>query len=92
MKTTTGHGELFPAERTSRPPGPHRQALLGLVSNKSRNAPPAGHEQGKALAAAWGYATLSRPAAMRLRGTQAGASLPRSTLYGSADLEIEHEE
>ena len=23
MKTTTGHGELFPAERTSRPPGPH---------------------------------------------------------------------
>jgi hypothetical protein len=27
-KTTNGQGELFPAERTSRPPGPHEQALL----------------------------------------------------------------
>ena len=38
MKTTTGHGELFPAERTSRPLGPHGQALLGLDSHKSRSA------------------------------------------------------
>ena len=92
MKTTTGHGELFPAERTSRPPGPHGQALLGLDSHKSRSAPAAGREQGKELAAARGCATPSRPAAMRLRGTRAGAALPRSTPYGSADLETEHEE
>ena len=92
MKTTTGHGELFPVERTSRPPGPHGQALLGLDSHKSRSAPAAGCDQGKELAAAWGYATPSRPAAMRLRGTRAGAALPRSTPYGSADLETKHEE
>jgi len=92
MKTTTGHGELFPAGRTSRPPGPHGQALLGLDSHKSRSAPAAGREQGKELAAARGCATPSRPAAMRLRGTRAGAALPRSTPYRSADLETKHEE
>jgi len=92
MKTTTGHGELFPAERTSRPPGPHGQTLLGLDSHKSRSASAAGREQGKALAAARGCTTPSRPAAMRLRGTWAGAALPQSTPYGSADLETEHEE
>jgi len=45
MKTTTGHGELFPVEWTSRPPGPHGQALLGLDSHKSRSAPAAGRER-----------------------------------------------
>jgi len=45
MKTTTGHGKLFPAERTSRPPRPHGQALLGLDSHKSRSAPAAGRER-----------------------------------------------
>jgi len=92
MKTTTGHGELFPAGRTSRPPGPHGQALLGLDSHKSRSAPAAGREQGKALAAVRGCATPSQPAAMRLRETWAGAALPRSTPYRSADLETKHEE
>ena len=59
MKTTTGHGELFPAERTSRPPGPHGQALLGLDSHKSRSAPAAGCER-------W----LRRGAARRRPGLQ----------------------